>query len=736
MTTTMRALALRGLLLGAAAMAAPGAVATTEGTPGLADFPPPLDPESWVLPEWMTWEDYVPIPGVDWNDPALQPPKKLRAAMILGDFADRDFIVTLPEGGDYVGINREFNPIGVGSIPREEVADFYTRFLITEPNALNNFHTVNEYWLEDSYGLIGVDATGFGPYRMSGKEHEYGLGGGDAGGGAGACPAGDTCGQDFDSELIEASLVDVTAGIALNGEDYDFRFLLHAGYDESGVWQELGEMIFPSRNDVTDVLGNPDDSKPNWAPTRYVEWSSFTASEAIWSHALPGVTSTQGESDGQSTYAHELSHIFGVLDNYNNPFSDPPRRSYTGLWAMLSRGTFNGPGGTHQRWRIPGTLGGSMGSHHMLRNKMRLGFIKPNEVLVAPRELLAATGPVVATIYPRAYPLAPITSDIGLHGIHVLMGEDRSPDCSTAEQFDCDGGGYTSYTVEVIDRIGFDSFTPDHGVLIAKNKDAVDLAPFMWAIDAHPEDINARVPPPPNDHRLIFDFIRPVQVPETLSWPTEGEAEPIVPGDARQLADALFHAGTGPGVVSEYVDAPNGLHFYVLDMAVDERGVRTYEVGVRAAGSDARPAADAGIVLDAVPAEVLAAPGRVAELRYTLRNPGSRRDFYRLSLSHPQGWPTHLRHTVVALEPGESRELRGYVRVPAAAEPLAASQLTLQARSETAPAQHSEAAAPLRVAQLVTAAPRDLAAATRGGALAPWLLLLIAGLFGGRRRQA
>ena len=34
----------------------------------------------------------------------------------------------------------------------------------------------------------------------------------------------------------------------------------------------------------------------------------------------------------------------------------------------------------------------------------------------------------------------------------------------------CDGGGYNNYTVEVVDRMGTDSFTPDSGVLLAKTK--------------------------------------------------------------------------------------------------------------------------------------------------------------------------------------------------------------------------------------------------------------------------
>src|SRR3712207_7733548 len=42
--------------------------------------------------------------------------------------------------------------------------------------------------------------------------------------------------------------------------------------------------------------------------------------------------------------------------------------------------------------------------------------------------------------------------------------------------------------VEVVNRQGFDSFLPDHGVLIAKTKTA-DASPFIWVIDSHPENL-------------------------------------------------------------------------------------------------------------------------------------------------------------------------------------------------------------------------------------------------------
>lgn len=662
-----------------AAMLTPAVAQEEVPAEGLPAFPEAVDPQSWVLPEWMTWDDYVAIPGVDWLDPSRQPPRKIRAALILGDFADRDFVVTMPEGSDIFARDGLTNPIGVGGIPREEVADFYLRHLITEPNELNNFHTVSDYWLEDSYGLIGVDGTAFGPYRMQSNEHEYGLGGGDAGGADGQCPSGDECGQDFDSELIEASFADVNAATATNGEDYDFRWLLHAAYDESGTWQEFGEMLFPDPDSVSEVLGNPDPEQPNWVETRYVDWTSFASGEGIWSHAIPGVYSTQGESDGSSVFAHELSHIFGVLDNYNNPYGNPVRRSYSGPWDMLSRGTFNGPGGPHTRWQIPATQGGSMGSHHMLRNKIRLGFLPPNEVTVVERDALAQSGPVFAEIWPRAYPLAPTTDDRGLHGVQiVLSGGDDSPPCTVAEDHRCAGGGYQNYTIEVVERIGHDSFTPDHGVLIAKTKNA-DTAPFIWVIDSHPDDLNDTSAPAPNEDREIYDFIRP----------GTGEQVPISLGDYRQLADALFHAGTGQGVLDEFIDEANRLHFYVLSrQQPDGQAVPTYRVAVRSldGGGPFARGLEAAHVADGS-----ARPGNVAVTFVSVTNSGNATDLFRLGATTDSGWSTHLAYDVIEIPAGETVEIPVYVSVPREAE--SAATVTLTATSETDPDRTASASA-------------------------------------------
>jgi M6 family metalloprotease-like protein len=116
-------------------------------------------------------------------------------------------------------------------------------------------------------------------------------------------------------------------------DSYDFNFFVSSGQDESSSWQEFGEMMFQTPEDVTDEFGPPDPSLPNWVDTRYIDWTSWAAGSTMWPSAGGG-NSQQAESSGMGTYAHEFSHILGIGDNYNNPYGVPARRSYTGPWDM------------------------------------------------------------------------------------------------------------------------------------------------------------------------------------------------------------------------------------------------------------------------------------------------------------------------------------------------------------------------------------------------------------------
>ena len=93
-------------------------------------------------------------------------------------------------------------------------------------------------------------------------------------------------------------------------------------------------------------------------------------------------------------FAHEFSHLRGLPDNYNNPFADN-ERNFTGYWEMMSRGTFNGPGGTHNRWQVPNAGGSALGPHHMLHFKNRLDVLAATEQVTVERNTLQDQGVAV-----------------------------------------------------------------------------------------------------------------------------------------------------------------------------------------------------------------------------------------------------------------------------------------------------------------------------------------------------
>ena len=189
----------------------------------------------------------------------------------------------------------------------------------------------------------------------------------------------------------------------------------------------------------------------------------------------------------------------------------------------------------------------------MLRSKLALRVSQRAEVLKLTRSGLAAIGIVVANVTARAVEPAPGA----FAGIIVTLDgappQDRTPpDDITPNPLSAGRPVYNFYSVEVVQRIGYDSFTPDNGVLLAKNKNdegnTCGYNCFTWVIDAHPEDIR------------MVDFKRP-----------NGEPVMRTVADYRQLNDALFHAGLNSGSQYEWEDTPNRLHFYVVDLSQGRR---------------------------------------------------------------------------------------------------------------------------------------------------------------------
>jgi hypothetical protein len=244
------------------------------------------------------------------------------------------------------------------------------------------------------------------------------------------------------------------------------------------------------------------------------------------------------------------------------------------------------------------------------------------------------------------------------------------------------------YSVEVVQRIGYDSFTPDNGVLIAKNKDregnTCGYNCFTWVIDAHPQDIDQR------------DFVKP-----------DGTRVMRTVADYRQLNDALFKAGLRSGSAFEWTDEPNRLHFYVVDLHRNATGILSYTVAVRSL--DGAGPHERGVAARAP--ESFSVSGSPGVLEVSVTNTGKRApldpglhpadasaslssDVYRLSVEvDGEGWSAHLRNALVAIEAGKSAGVPVYVARASGAKP---GRVVVTAVSESDPSKQAGAATTVR----------------------------------------
>ncbi len=636
-----------------------------------AGLPAPIDPQIVRDQDDMTWDDYKPIPGTTWNDPArVATVKTIRIAIVCADFPDVPFVMTLPKKSDLYG-NPQIDPV-----KREDIAKFYLDFW-TKPQEINHGHTIQEYWMEQSRGKIGVAVRAFGAYKMPGKSYQYGFSGGMNGSPAQSMPFDEQPNPNMTRDLDALWAADAGPNIR---SEFDLVLRLYAGYDESAVWQEFGEMKFQTKDDIPAEWGNPDSSKPRWAKTRYIDWTSWNAASWLWSNSAI-IT-----GEGSGAIRHEVSHAaFKVGDNYNNPYVQPYRRVGSGPWDLMDRGSFNGPGGPHKRYLVPKTEGDAMSAGLMLRQRVNFNFVTKDQVLTVNRYGLAASGLVVANVTARAIDPVPPS----LSGIVVRLDGDPNDPAKPHDLTPVDNPvvnplssgipDYDFYSMEVVQRMGYDSCEPDSGVLLAKNKDGErttggpnGFRVFDWVIDAHPEDINK------------LDFKRP-----------HGEPVMRTIADYRQLNDALFHAGLNSGSQFEWEDTPNRLHFYVVDVQHDAKGVLSYTVGVRSldgAGTQAR-----GGELTAP----TAAPAAAAPAMFKLKNTGATltapatthpsdatpylaNDIYRLNVTvDGDGWSAALVNALAALKVGATQEIPVYVAH--ASTSAKSAKITLTATSESDP---------------------------------------------------
>jgi hypothetical protein len=304
----------------------------------------------------------------------------------------------------------------------------------------------------------------------------------------------------------------------------------------------------------------------------------------------------------------------------------------------------------------------------MLHFKNRLGVLTATDQVTIQRDTLQDQGVAVLRVKEReAIPngdLVGLTVDFNAAG----EGGDLAGTCANqgyTDVFYCPnrvGSAYSAYRLEVVNRVGNDSFAPGHGVLLSKSRAAG--TPSLWIIEANTQDIG------------MIDFYRP-----------DGTPVPVVRGDPRQLNDATFHAGTNSGSKYEYVDTFNSLHFYVLAKHADENGVITYDIGVRrttGAGPFTR-----GVAVGA-PAKTPQRQGFIATCTFPVTNTGAAgtgmfdSDIYRISAETlDDDWDAVLPNALAAVKAGQTAQVPVHVVKNPNVEGDARTTVRLTATSET-----------------------------------------------------
>lgn len=296
---------------------------------------------------------------------------------------------------------------------------------------------------------------------------------------------------------------------------------------------------------------------------------------------------------------------------------------------------------------------------------------------------MAKSGPVVAIITSRAVEPLPGT----FAGVIVRLDGAEPPDRTPADDpavnpLSSGIPNFDNYSFEVVQRIGYDSFCPDNGVLLAKNKDkesrnggANGFNCFNWVIDAHPEDINKA------------DYKKP-----------DGSAIMRTIADYRQLNDALFHAGNNSGSLFEWEDVPNRLHFYIINFQKNSDGILSYKIGIRSL--DGSGPQKRGV--DIVPPSSSRMKNQAEYCTYTITNTGEMAetdpvlhnkeistslnyDIFRLTINvEGEGWDAQLLNSLASMKPGDSEKISVYISHEKVHSNSAKVKLTARSESDTA----------------------------------------------------
>ena len=193
-------------------------------------------------------------------------------------------------------------------------ADFENMWNQTNYNVEGSYGSVNDFYVENSYGHMSVTATVVGPYRAKNNSSYYKTHGSDS--------ISKSNVRDLVKEAIKAAKDDIQfKNFDVNEDKFvDAIHIVFAGYAED--WNDHIGLIWSHK----------------WQLSTAVWQGVYRAKEYFITSELAGDSGTKIAPIG--TVCHEYGHLLGAIDYYtNNAFTG------TGDWDLMAHGSWNGPSG-------------------------------------------------------------------------------------------------------------------------------------------------------------------------------------------------------------------------------------------------------------------------------------------------------------------------------------------------------------------------------------------------------
>jgi len=446
-----------------------------------------------------------------------------------------------------------------------------------------------------------------------------------------------------------------------------------------------------------------------------------------------------------------IGEVFGRNMPVNRGILDYYGEEITGFEAVVIQGI-------NFVDRTPGTRAPIFGTTNALRWANNLLGVDLNATMNTPGNRLADL-PRMAT------PLAPTRIDPARWNWHIggastiqLGGGLTLANFGLSMPFP--GSGLTGsniprtsgFSIDVIDRVGYDSFSPDHGVLISRiaHTNAVGAGGMdgggIFIVDAHPGNMDMIQFREPDGQPYMFADDHHMNI-ATATFRAGVHNNPyfyredfperfLTAADHEEFGQdgRFFHPDQRPGVaghtVNEWVDEFNEFHFYILARN-NHRGrygqFLSYEIAVRNTAPGAYQVGGE-LTLEAIGTPTAASPGNFSQQTFAITHSGdaTASDIIRINLdgllaetvmsrspfclgddNDPSTWFMHEAHTMhqnavilnnlYAIAPGETIYFDVFIRVPEDHSSIwftASDYLDITVSSETNPEKYAEVGVP------------------------------------------